>query len=612
MTSYSGDLERIRSALDIVDVVGQYVTLKRAGSAWVGLCPFHQEKTPSFNVNPSRQIFKCFGCGAGGDLFKFVQLRDNVSFGEAVRMLADRAGVRLQRDPRGSSSGPDRATLARVNEWAVKWHRDCLRSEAGRPAREYLAGRGFTEETLRAFEIGYAPAGYEAIIGAARAQKIPVELLVAAGLMKRGESSGPYATFRDRVMFPIREAGGRVIGFGGRAMSPDDPAKYLNTPETPLFSKGRQVYGLNQAREAIGKIGRAVVVEGYTDCMMAHQCGVSETVATLGTSFTAEHARMLRRYAHETVLVFDSDAAGRAASQRAMEIALAERLTVRVATVPSGKDPCDYLLSEGGEAFSALLLSAPEALESKWREIEGDQHASGTPERLRAVEAFLGLVARSAVRGNIDAIRLGFLVNQLSKLLSLPAEEIYRQVSQVRRNERQRAETRDATGGIRTGLGVRDAVDAAGRESLEVLLNCPELADSARESLVVEEIAEPSLRRVAGEFFGMIDSGEPFALGAFLSRFEEPEWSTLILGLQEAGERRGNYDLTLRAALDRLRFEHERRQMESVREAALAGAPGRNPDGADYLAQVHASCQGHHHFAGRRRFGGLGAPSGEK
>jgi hypothetical protein len=258
------------------------------------------------------------------------------------------------------------------------------------------------------------------------------------------------------------------------------------------------------------------------------------------------------------------------------------------------------------------LLSAPEALESKWREIEGDQHASGSPERLRAVEAFLGLVARSAVRGNIDAIRLGFLVNQLSKLLSLPPEEIYRQISRVRQGERRRAESRDVTDSVRAAVDVRNAADAAGRESLEVLLNCPELADAARESLIVDDIAEPGLRRVAGEYFAMIDSGEPFELSAFLARFEEPQWSSLIVDLQETGERRGNYDMTLRAALNTLRFEHERRAMQSAGQTWRAGTAQEKSDGVDYLAQVHASCQGHHHFAGRRRSGGWRAPTGEK
>ena len=272
-----------------MELVSEHVALKRSGKDFQGLCPFHNEKTPSFTVSPSKGIFKCFGCGAGGDAFTFIQMRESVPFMEAMRILADRSGVKLEQQTRGTRpSGPDRAEIAAVNEWACRQFRETLASDAGRETREYLASRGLSEEATERFALGLAPDDGDWILARARRQGHSPALLTAAGLTATSADGRIYGVFRGRLMFPIRDTMNRVIGFGGRTMK-GDKAKYLNTSQNVLFDKGRNVYGIDQARPVMMNSRRVVVVEGYTDCIAAAQHGFGDTVATLGTALTDEH-----------------------------------------------------------------------------------------------------------------------------------------------------------------------------------------------------------------------------------------------------------------------------------------------------------------------------------
>ncbi|MGB3195104.1 MAG: DNA primase, partial [Phycisphaerae bacterium] len=308
---YADDmLDEVARANDIVEVVSSYFPLKRAGKDHKALCPFHPEKTPSFTVSRSKQIFKCFGCGRGGSVFNFVMLRENVTFPEAVRILAERAGIALrQQAGRGKPQGPGR-DVRKALEWATLFFEGNLRHPTlGEPARNYLAARGFNKQSLEVFHLGFAPAGWDNLLKAAQGENVPVRLLELTGLVvPRDDGSGCYDRFRGRLMFPITDALSRPIGFGGRSLGDETP-KYLNSPETALVRKTESLSGLPQARARIEQTRRAVVVEGYTDVVMANQVGVTNVVATLGTALTGEHVRVLRRYADEVVLVFDSDEA---------------------------------------------------------------------------------------------------------------------------------------------------------------------------------------------------------------------------------------------------------------------------------------------------------------
>ena len=322
MAGFGADvLDDIRARVDIVELVGQFVNLKRAGENWKGLCPFHTERTPSFTVNPKRGIFHCFGCGAGGDAFRFLMRHDRLAFPEAVRALAERTGVVLaaSREAEPEAAGKLEA-LRRVMALAAEFYSRSLWEAGGAKAREYLDTRGVDPEVARRFGLGYAPASWDALLSRMKAEGIGDDLLVQAGLvLPRQTGSGFYDRFRGRLLFPIRDTQGRVVAFGGRALAGEEP-KYLNSPETPLYVKGQILYALDVARAAMRERGRAILVEGYLDCLMAHQHGFTETVAALGTAFTPAQLGLLRRHADEVIALFDADAAGQKAASRIEEM----------------------------------------------------------------------------------------------------------------------------------------------------------------------------------------------------------------------------------------------------------------------------------------------------
>ena len=372
-------LDEIRARIDIVDIVGQFVKLKRTGENWKGLCPFHTEKTPSFTVNPKRNIYHCFGCGAGGDAFSFLMRQDRVAFPEAVRTLAERAGVVL---PDAGARAPEAESkleaLRRVMALAAEFYSQALWERGGEKARAYLDQRGVDPDAARRFGLGYAPESWNALLSAMARHGIGEEALVQAGLaLPRQNAPGFYDRFRGRLLFPIRDVQGRPVAFGGRALAGEEP-KYLNSPETALYVKGQTLYALDVARAAIRDRNRAIVVEGYLDCLMAHQHGFGEAVAALGTAFTAAQLGLLRRYADEVIALFDADAAGQKASSRLEEMMndvmdlqnlgwsvsrtgafeRAGHLPIRVALLPPGHDPDSLLRAEGAAALTARLDAA--------------------------------------------------------------------------------------------------------------------------------------------------------------------------------------------------------------------------------------------------------------
>jgi len=418
-------IQQILQALDIVDVVGNYVALKPKGKEMVGLCPFHDDKRPSMNVSAAKQIFKCFACGAGGDVIKFMMLRERMTFPEAVRLLAERAGVKLPE--REETTGPqvDRNQLEAVNRWAARYFRSRFEHETeGAIARKYVQERQITDETARRFGIGFAPESWDSLVQAVQAEGLRGADFEELGLFCKKEDGGYYDRFRNRLIFPVLDAMGRVIAFGGRTLG-EDTAKYLNSPESVLFNKSGALYGIHAAKDAIVRERTAVVVEGYTDCLMAHQYGVDNVIATLGTSLTTEHARLLSRYAERIVLVYDADAAGQKASDRAIEIFFRQQIEVRLATLPKGMDPCDFLLAKGADAFAELLSGATEALEYRWQlmsdQLEGEDTVHG---RKRAVEEFILLVARACEQGNMDMMAEGLQLNNVAKLVEKPLHGI--------------------------------------------------------------------------------------------------------------------------------------------------------------------------------------------
>jgi DNA primase len=389
-------INQIKDRIDIVDIVGQHVSLTRAGQNLKGLCPFHQEKSPSFTVSPSRQIFHCFGCGAGGNVFTFLIRITGASFPETVRDLGRRVGIEVQEQ--ATDAGPPQQTnrTEQVNQAASRWFHENLRDERlGAEAREYLCGRGIQQATIDRFGIGVAPAEWDGLLKAMGKQGLAPQDLASAGLViARDSGTGYYDRFRGRVMLTITDLRKRVVGFGGRVLGDGTP-KYLNSPDTPLFKKGQTLFALDVAREAIARTKTVIVVEGYFDVIALHQAGLTHTVATLGTALTPEHVQVLRRFASKVVLLFDPDAAGVRAALRGLDLFVNSGLGVKVVTLPAGEDPDTYVRKEGPEAFGRLELQAPSLLDFALEQSLKSAEGTTIEGRIRSVDEILRILQKS-------------------------------------------------------------------------------------------------------------------------------------------------------------------------------------------------------------------------
>jgi len=431
-------LDDVRNAVDIVDLVGRFVNLRKAGVNWKGLCPFHGEKTPSFMVNPKKGIFHCFGCGVGGDVFGFLMRQDRLSFPEAVRSLAKTAGIALPEE--GARSGDSgREELIRIVDLAWRFYDDTLWRPAGDRARAYLEQRGIDADVAKRFGLGYAPEGWDGLLTFMRSQKVTDDALVTAGLaVQRENRSGVYDRFRGRLLFPIRDLQGRVVAFGGRGFGDEQP-KYLNSPENPLYTKGNLLYAADIARPTIQTKNRALLVEGYVDCLMAHQHGFTETVAALGTSFTAAQLALLRRYCDEVVTFFDADAAGQKAAERAEELleptsggmAWAVNRSgsfegggtfrVKVALLPAGHDPDTFLRESGAPAFAERIGAARSLLAYALdRAVVDPDGATGARARTTAFARVAVMLAKVA-----DAQEAAALSREAAAKLGVDATQLW-------------------------------------------------------------------------------------------------------------------------------------------------------------------------------------------
>lgn len=599
---------QIQERVDLHTLVAEHVALRRSGKRWVGLCPFHSEKTPSFTVSPDIGVFKCFGCGKGGDVFSFVQFRENVTFMEAMRMLADRASVALD-EPAGRAVAADsidsvsKVDIAAACAWALKFFRSNLADKAiGATARDYLRGRGFEDTTLERFGVGLAADSAPALRTVAAQAGLAGPVLEAADLVRRDDQGRFYETFRNRVMFPIRDATGRVIGFGGRTLV-DDRAKYLNTRQNALFDKGRGLYGVDLARQSMVDRGRAVVVEGYTDCMACHQAGFSETVATLGTALTESQVDLLRRYCAQVIFVFDSDNAGVEAADRAIRVALPRNVTVRLARVPEGKDPGEFLSGPTSAArFSDVLNEATDALEFVWRQtvarFNGD---SSNSRRREAVLDFTRVVSEAAGAEALDAIQKGLLVNQVAHLLRMDRDEVGRLLLATQSPRRS-----VSSGGVEKTESARpepprDAEQAAWAVVLGVLLNEPGLVGAIDEWPDTARIRDDRDRRIAGWTFQSSREFGEFRVSDVLAYCSDSGDAERIAELAARGRACGNYEASLRSALERIRQSGRSDEVDVVRRKLLETYRGNElaAVGDDLAAFADGSRQ-HRHFGPRR------------
>jgi DNA primase len=562
------DADRVRDALDLREIVSEYVALKPAGrNVFKGLCPFHKEKTPSFTVNVDRGLFYCFGCKRGGDVFSFVMGLEGWDFGEALRRLARRAGVELQELP-GEKRKRD---LYEVNELAQAWFRSNL---AGEPL-DYLRARGLAAATIEAWGLGWGPDSWDGLVKHARTRGASERELLDAGLVVANDRGGVYDRFRGRITFPISDHLGRLVGFSGRVLVEADPPagpKYLNTPETALFDKGRLLFGLDRARPTIRESGRAIVVEGYTDVILLHQDGVKEAVATMGTALTPDHADLLARLGvRELVLAFDNDEAGQRATLGGLDHAVGRAFLVRSVRVPGGKDPADLVAAGKTADFVAALDGGVTEVEFRLQAaLQGVNPASAAGRR-QVLEA---LLPRLRKQGLIDAV----------------ADELRRRVVQaLGLDEAQLLALIERPGGSRRitetqvqGLARRrQGVEATERELLRLVLHSFEVLRQVPPNLV---LADPLVREA------LTTAREVTGPAALLDRFRDrPEVGALLAEIFEGPDPGEEVDEILNALLATLlRRQAETRSRDLAEQHRLLAQGQLTPDEErDVLRRIH-------------------------
>jgi DNA primase len=434
-------IEEIRATADIVDVVGDYVQLKKSGSGYKGLCPFHSEKTPSFHVDPNKNLFYCFGCQKGGDVFSFLQEIEGLSFVEGARLLAERAGIPLPDDTVDEEAAGEVESIYHALRFAARFfYRQLTQESRGKPALDYLRQRGITPSTIKTFGLGYAPDAWDALLNAAKEKQVDPETLEKAGLViARKDGSGYYDRYRGRVIFPIFSHVGKVLGFGGRILDDDaDQPKYINSPETRVYDKSRALYGLRQAKQAIRKEDEAILVEGYTDVISLHQAGVEHAVASSGTALTEQQVTTLGRYAKRLVLLYDADEAGARAARRAMDLVLAEELGAYVVELPDGEDPDSFVQAEGAEAFGRFIAEERQDLPTfRYRQAQRSGALDTPEDRVAMQRSIMHSIAKIP-----DASLRREYVRRTSEVLGVPDNDLFRMLEEARSTEQKQAARR--------------------------------------------------------------------------------------------------------------------------------------------------------------------------
>ncbi len=508
----SESIERVRDAVDIAEVLAPYTELKRAGQRLQGLCPFHDERSPSFSVNPQDKLYYCFGCGEKGDVFTFLQEKEGLPFAEAVETLAERFGVEVERekeDPRLEEARKRRVRLAELLDRTASYYAKYLwESDEAEKARAYLLGRGLSEESLREFGVGFAPNRWDTIVMRGQQGGFSQAELTAAGLVKKGQKGGWMDHFRARIMFPIRDARGRMQGFGGRATRKEQRAKYVNSPDGELFHKSRTLYAIDKARGAIAKKGRAVVVEGYTDVIAAHAAGVGETVAVMGTAITPDQVKLLAAHTGEVVLALDADRAGREAMLRAQGVAAGKKVRLRVAAMPEGEDPADMLRGEGpgssaAERFERLVEEAVDLSVFHVGTLLDDADLTNPDGRDRALDEVVPVLKAMA-----DSITRDELMREVGERLGADPGLVARRLAAAPRAPRPVAvsEPAEAGGGEESpfapadsGAGAPRALSTQERREAGLLQMCiaaPAYGRDYIEKLKKEHLSTPTMARV--------------------------------------------------------------------------------------------------------------------
>lgn len=583
--------EQVRQATDIVELVGSYTALRRQGRGYVALCPWHDDSRPSLQVNPERQSFKCWVCDIGGDVFSFLMRMESLEFREALEMLADRAGIELKplQKSEGQSSEFDRRNLLAAMAWAERQFCDCLASAPeAQVARDYLHERDVTSDSIARFHLGFAPDRWDWLLHKAQREGISPAVLERVGLVSpRQSGEGHYDRFRGRLMFSIRDVRSRPIACGGRVLpgvgknDPDRPeAKYINSPETPLFSKSGELYALDVARAGITHENGLVVMEGYTDVIAAHQHGIENAVAVLGTALGERHVSLMRRYTDSVTLVLDGDEAGQRRTMQILDELLAlfveNEIDLRILTLPTGTDPCDVIRTQGSDAFRQLLSTSVDALEHKINAVtNGLASAPGTHRSAQAVEQLLSALAR-ALPQQLHSTSAAYLREQqtlarLSREFGL-SEEVLRTRLAAHRQElatsNRRSLTRNPDEQHTPAPLARIELSPWERELLELLIHQPEFLPRLAKEVSPEDISNAACRRFYARALELMHDGQVPTYDELSLATEDPAEQNLLVDCDESGRAKQQSDTDRR--VDDLLAWFEQSQEQSRQQSQLA------------------------------------------
>jgi len=541
--------EEVRSATDIVELVGRYVSLHREGANFTGICPWHNDRRPSLKVSPQRQSYRCFVCGEGGDCFSFVMKIEGITFPEAVDMLADAAGIAPP--SRRSASGEEKPESPRKKQYAaLRWaedlyHRCLIESPAAQPARDYLARRGVSDESIGRFHIGFAPNQWNWLAEQRLPEGVTPQMLHDVGLRGTSREGGkPFHRFKGRLTFSIRDPQGRTIGFGGRLVPGVDvksEAKYVNSPETPLFVKSRVLYGLDVAREAIRRSGFAIIVEGYTDVISLHEYGFENTVAVLGTALGVDHVRLLKRFqANRAVLLLDGDEAGQRRSEDLLELFLDSDIDVRIATLPAGLDPCDLVQQQGTEALETTLEEAVDALEHRFRSASRNLDPEDTHAAHQAAERVLGTLAKARSAANPAAlrIRLDQILFRLARRTGISQARLEQRLDELRREIAKRTPSRESAAEPASGSPPR--IPWREQELIEIILLEPESVAALAEAIRPAQLQNAGCRFIYETACQITDSGRAATLDSLMLEIDDPQVKRQLVELDEHAHEKAN------------------------------------------------------------------------
>jgi len=524
-------IEEVRQHFDLVEVISGYTSLKKAGQNYTGLCPFHSEKTPSFTVSPEKQLYHCFGCGAGGNVFSFIMSQENLSFPEAVKFLANRAGIPLperQLSEEGKKIKIVKEELAEINELSMKYFQQALfKTEMGKKALNYLTRRGLDKEIIKKFQLGYSLPQWDKLINFLKSKGYSQENILKAGLASRSERGSYYDRFRNRIMFPIFNQQNMVIGFGGRVMDDSQP-KYLNSPETILYNKRKSLYALNFARFNIRERDEALVFEGYMDVIIAFQKGRENCVASLGTSLTEDQARLLRRNASKVIIAYDSDTAGEAATWRGLDTLKSAGCRVKVAQLPPGQDPDDFIRKKGINTFNEEILNkALPLIDYKLKKIGeevGESYINTYEGKISYIQKILPVLA-----GINNSVEFDLYLQRISSEMGIDAEALKTEIKKYKKRSNKKGSGNVTE--IEKKVPSREKSPPAERELLMVLLKRQEAVGEIKERLDSEDFTFEPYRKIVKEIYNFIEQGKGYTPSSLVDSFDDPHLKNIITNL---------------------------------------------------------------------------------